>query len=333
MTELTTPHSLSRHVDLAQPRLGTKVVFATDDFFADKSRLISPAEPIFIDDKYDDHGKWMDGWESRRKRTPGHDHCIIKLGVPGAIHGFNIDTRHFTGNFPPAASIEACRSAEEIPDEDAGWVELVSKTTLEGDSQHFVEAAVTEQFTHVRLHIYPDGGIARLRVFGTIQPDWSTFDPAATIDLLALANGGRAIDCNDEHYGSMRNLNAPGRGVNMGDGWETARRRVPGNDWVVLALGHPGIVSEIEIDTAHFKGNYPDRVMIQAALLEPTDDNTVSAASKDWPILLPASKLGADTQHLFTDLDTKTPVSHVRMNIYPDGGVSRLRINGQLASN
>lgn len=324
------PHQLTQFVDLAQPRLGSTVVFATDDFFADKSRLISPAEPIFIDDKYDDHGKWMDGWESRRKRTPGHDYCILKLGVPGVIHGFDIDTRHFTGNFPPAASIEACVSQSDVPDDDADWTEIVPRTDLQGDRQHFVDVSNDRQFTHLKLHIYPDGGVARLRVYGTIQPDWSQFDPTQTLDLLAMISGGRAIACNDEHFGTMRNLNAPGRGINMGDGWETARRRVPGNDWVVLALGHAGIVESIEVDTAHYKGNYPDRIMIQAANLDNVDDAQVVAESVDWQTLLAETKLSADKQHYFSDLQLSTPISHVRMNIYPDGGVSRLRLNGKL---
>ena len=330
---MSTPddNPFSHYVDLAQPRLGTEVVYATDDFFADKSRLISPAEPVFIDGKFDDHGKWMDGWESRRKRTPGHDHCIVRLGVPGIVRGVDIDTRHFTGNYPPQASIEACTSDDEIPCDEAGWTEIVPTVDLHGNSHQYVAVNNDAQFTHLKLHIYPDGGVARLRVYGEIRPDWSKFDRTTPIDLLALEHGGRALACNDEHFGTMRNLNAPGRGVNMGDGWETARRRVPGNDWVVLALGHAGVVSSIEVDTAHFKGNYPDRVMIQAALFDGDDDAAV-AASADWPVLLEESKLTMDAQHHFEDgLEAFGPVSHVRMNIYPDGGVSRLRINGVLA--
>ncbi len=329
MTAPTT-HPFSGFVDLAQPRLGSEVVFATDDFFADKARLISPAAPVFIPDKFDDHGKWMDGWESRRKRIAGHDHCIVRLGVPGILRGVDIDTSHFTGNFPPHASIEACIADTEHPDKDAGWTEIVGRTPLQGDSHHFISIKDERQFTHLKLHIYPDGGVARLRVYGEIRPDWSRFDRNTAIDLFALENGGRSIGCNDEHFGSMRNLNAPGRGVNMGDGWETARRRVPGNDWVVLALGHPGTVTSVEVDTAHFKGNYPDRVMLQATLCDDADDVAV-ANSENWPVLLPESKLKMDQQHLFTDeLQSIGPVSHLRMNIYPDGGISRLRINGVL---
>ncbi|MEN7341386.1 MAG: allantoicase [Pseudomonadota bacterium] len=328
MSSNVSTHRLTRFVDLGQPRLGSRVVYATDEFFAEKIRLISPAEPVWIPDKYDDNGKWMDGWESRRKRTPGHDYCIVRLGVPGLIHGFDIDTRHFTGNYPPAASIDACVYDDDIPPDDMTWTEIVPRTDLVGDSRHFVDAKPGREFSHVRLNIYPDGGVARLRIYGSIRPDWHSMDLSQPVDLLAMKSGGRALACNDEHFGSMRNLNAPGRGINMGDGWETARRRVPGNDWVVMALGHPGHIEEIEIDTAHFKGNYPDRVMIRAGyMIEATDEEAV-AASQQWPILLSEQKLKPDHQHIFKSLNGHDAVTHVLMNIYPDGGVSRLHIRG-----
>ena len=313
-------------IQLEQPRLGTRVSYATDEFFAAKERLIQPAEPVFIDDKYDDHGKWMDGWESRRRRTPGFDYCIVRLGIPGVVHGFDIDTSYFTGNFPPQASIDACVSDDDEPDGD--WTEILPMTELSGDAHHFVESQSDEIWTHLRLNIYPDGGVARLRVFGEVRPDFSDVD--GVIDLVALKNGGRALDASDEHYGRMQNLTLPGRGVNMGDGWETARRRGPGNDWVILALGTAGRVERIEVDTAHFKGNYPDRVSVEAALFDSHDNATID--SDRWSTLLPESKLQMDQQHYFeTELVDIGPVSHVRMSIYPDGGVSRLRVYGQVA--
>lgn len=313
-------------IQLEQPRLGTQVVFATDDFFAAKERLIDPKPPVFIDDKYDDHGKWMDGWESRRKRTPGHDHCVIRLGVPGVVHGVEIDTSFFTGNFPPAASIEACVSDAEHPED--GWFEILPTTDLAGDAHHFHDISCSEEITHLKLHIYPDGGIARLRIYGEVRPDFSQLD--GLIDLLALESGGRALSCSDEHYGSMHNLNVAGRGVNMGDGWETARRRGPGNDWVVLALGHPGVVESVEIDTAHFKGNYPDRVSLDGLLL--VEGATPAHDDSRWQPLLAESKLEMDKQHHFADEVQKIgAISHVRMSIFPDGGISRLRLNGRIA--
>ena len=313
-------------IRLEQPRLGTRVTFASDEFFAAKERLIQPTDPVFIEDKYDDHGKWMDGWESRRRRTPGHDFCIIRLGVAGVIHGVDIDTSFFTGNFPPQASIDACVSDDDVP--DAGWTAIVPRTDLVGDQHHFVAVEDGNTWTHLRLNIYPDGGIARLRIYGEVRADTEI---GGVIDLFALKNGGRALAASDEHYGSMHNLNLPGRGVNMGDGWETARRRGPGNDWVIAALGRHGIVERVEVDTAHFKGNYPDRVSVEAALFDSHD--AARPDSERWQTLLPESKLAMDQQHYFeAELANLGAVSHVRMSIYPDGGVSRLRIFGRVAA-
>lgn len=317
-------HPFHHWIRLEQPRLGTRVNYATDDFFAAKERVIDPADPVFIDDKYDDHGKWMDGWESRRKRVPGHDYCVIRLGVPGVIHGFDINTAFFTGNYPPAASIEACVSDQDVPEED--WVEILPKTDLAGDSHHYLAVDDERIWTHVRLHIYPDGGIARLRIFGEVKANFDDVD--GYVDLLAVENGGRAIACSDEHYGSMHNLNVHGRGINMGDGWETARRRGPGNDWVIVALAQPGSIARAEIDTAHFKGNYPDRVSLEAGVFE--SDAAATLESAQWQTLMPETKLKMDQQHYFEDLATIGDVSHVRMSIYPDGGVSRLRLFGRV---
>jgi len=315
-----TKHQFHHWVRLEQPRLGTRVTYATDDFFAAKERVIDSAEPVFIDDKYDDHGKWMDGWESRRKRIEGHDHCVIRLGVPGIIRGFDIDTSYFTGNYPPAASIEACVSDLDHPED--GWVEILAKTDLDGDAHHFVAVSDERIWTHVRLHIYPDGGIARLRIFGEVRANFDGVD--GYVDLAAIENGGRAIACSDEHYGSMHNLNVHGRGINMGDGWETARRRGPGNDWVIISLAEAGVIARAEVDTAHFKGNYPDRVSLDAALFE--SDELAVPDSDRWQSLLPETKLKMDQQHFFEALQPHDKVSHIRMSIYPDGGISRLRL-------
>jgi len=318
-----------QHVDLAQPRLGSEVVYATDDFFADKARLIAPAEPVFIPGKYDDNGKWMDGWESRRKRTPGHDWCVVKLGVPGVVAGFEIDTRHFTGNYPPGAEVEVCVSGDTVPGDDAGWVKVTPRLELKGDDRAWFPIEHARAVTHVRLHIFPDGGVARLRVWGRVEPDWSRVGLEETIDLLAMAWGGRGIIANDEHYGRVGNLTAPGRGFDMSDGWETRRRREPGHDWAVLEFGTFGRVEEVVVDTAHFKGNYPDRCSIQASARAHGSPAEIADQAESWPILLPEVKLQADHIHTFRDeLAAIGPVRFVRLNIFPDGGVSRLRMLG-----
>jgi allantoicase len=320
-----------QYVNLARPRLGTEVVYATDDFFADKARLIDPTEPVFIPGKYDENGKWMDGWESRRKRSPGHDWCVIRLGVPGVIAGFEIDTRHFTGNYPPGAEILVCRSGEAVPDEQAGWTNVTARLALQGDDRVYVPVEHVEPVTHVRLNIFPDGGVARLRVWGRVAKDWSTVDADARVDLLAMENGGRGIIANDEHYGCIENLTAPGRGVNMGDGWETRRRREPGHDWAVLELGALGRIEEIVVDTAHFKGNYPDRCFLQAAAEAPGSPDEIASASEGWPLLLGETKLEADKVHVFREgLADLGAIRFVRLNIIPDGGVSRLRLVGRV---
>ena len=316
---------VDRWVRLEQPRLGARVTFATDEFFGAKERLIDPVDPVFVEDKYDDHGKWMDGWESRRRRGPGHDWCVVRLGIPGVIHGFNVDTSHYTGNFPPRVSLEACVSDEEVPEE--GWVEIVPQTDIGGDTHNYLDVRDDTVFTHVRLHIYPDGGVARLRIFGEVRADFTDVD--GYVDLAAVEHGGRPTDCSDQHYGNVHNLLAPGRSRNMGDGWETARRRGPGNDWVIIALGQPGIIERAEIDTAHFKGNYPDRVSLEGAMFD--SDDAASNDSPAWKTLLVESKLKMDQQHYFDDtLEDIGPVSHVRVSIYPDGGISRVRLFGQV---
>ena len=325
------PDFVHRFIDLAQPRLGAEVISATDDFFAPKERLICPEAPVFIAGKFDEHGKWMDGWESRRKRVAGHDHCIVRL-CAGTIHGVDIDTSHFTGNYPPLASIDVCRS-ERDPDENTRWQELIVKTALQGDSHHYLHVQDRGTWTHARLNIFPEGGVARLRVYGVAHCDWSVHNTGEWVDLAAMVSGGRALDCNDMHFGHMSNLIAPGRGANMGDGWETRRRREPGNDWVILKLGHPGQIRRVEVDTAFFKGNYPSKCSLHGVYSPDRDDKQIMAGSAPWKEILPPVELGPDCVQVFeNEVVDSGPVSHVRFDIYPDGGVSRLRLFGQRES-
>lgn len=315
-------------IRLEQPRLGTRVVYATDDFFAPKERLIDAADPVWIDSKYDDNGKWMDGWESRRKRVEGYDYCIIRLGIPGAVRGLDIDTSFFTGNYPPAASIDVCTSDQDMPGESTEWQMLLPKSDLDGDSHNYFPVERDSAITHLRLNIFPDGGVARLRIYGEVRPDSSRHSAGETFDLIGMQNGGRALCASDEHYGSMHNLNLPDQGTHMGDGWETARRRGPGHDWVVFALGEPGTVEAVEIDTAFYKGNYPDRAEIRAAMV--TEEDNLATESENWPVLLPECKLEMDKSHDYADeIQDIGVVSHVRLNIFPDGGVMRLRVRGK----
>ncbi|WP_394126605.1 allantoicase [Vibrio hepatarius] len=321
-----------QYINLADDKLGAEAIFATDDFFADKSRLLRREAPEWKDDLYDDNGKWMDGWESRRKRGEGYDYCVIRLGLAGTIAGVDIDTSFFTGNFPPSASIDACYSPDGDPTDATEWQEILPSMSLQGDHHHLEEIVSEEVFTHLRLNIYPDGGVARLRVYGRPSVDWDRIDPQQQVDLAAVENGGRALACSDEHYGNKSNILGPGRGENMGDGWETARRRTPGNDWVIVALGNAGNVDRVVVDTAHFKGNFPDSCSIQAAYVKGGTDDQVATQSLFWRELLPAQKLKAHDIHEFaSEVNDLGAITHVRLNIFPDGGISRLRLFGTKA--
>lgn len=318
--------------DLAAERLGGKVLYATDDFFAEKENLIKQGRGVFITDKYTERGKWMDGWESRRKRMEGHDWAIVKLATAGSIVGFDIDTNFFLGNHPPHASVEAAYIEDDKNIDDwnkVSWKEILPKSHLDAGSQNFYESKSNEVFTHVCLHIYPDGGVARLRVYGEVFKNWDAVSAEEEIDFAAAVNGGKSIACNDMFFSSMNNLIMPNRGANMGDGWETKRNRTPGNkDWVILKLAIPGSIERIVIDTCHFKGNYPDSCLIEGCMSN--DDDEVKNNESEWKTILPRQKLSADAEHAFkNDVVDAAIVSHVRLNIFPDGGISRLRLFGK----
>ncbi len=334
MTNISTPEFSQRWVNLTSHKLGAVAVACSDDFFADMGRMLGDHAAVFIDGKYDTRGKWMDGWESRRKRGPGHDWCVVKLAAPAVLRGVEIDTTHFTGNYPPAASLEACHVDGDAPAEGAQWQPVLAQQKLSGDCAHryAIESNAAQTYTHVRLNIFPDGGVARLRVYGAPQVDWAARAKNDELtDLAAALNGAVALCCNDEHFGAIRNLLNPGRGENMGDGWETRRRRTPGHDWVVIALAHLGIIKKIDIDTAHFKGNYPDRCSVQAARLSEVVVSDLPKQSAQWRELMPPNKLDADQIHHFhNEITDLGPITHIRLNIYPDGGVSRVRMFGEV---
>lgn len=328
------PEFATRYANLASADFGATVVSCSDDFFGEAQRMLQASDSVFIVGKFDDHGKWVDGWETQRRRRGGNDHAIVRLGLPGVIKGFDIDTSHFTGNFPPAARVQACyHTGETEPDENAEWVDLIATTSLSGGSHHFLSVADDRAWTHVKLSIYPDGGVARFRVYGQPQTDWDNKEASELYEVSALAAGGRIISYSDGHFGGPFRLIYPGRGVNMGDGWETRRRRDPGFDWCVIELGHAVTVEKIEVDTAHFKGNYPDRVSIQAALVEHGTDQSITTQAMFWPELLGEQHTEMHKQHFYEGDQIRPlgPVSHVRLNMFPDGGISRLRIWGRLA--
>jgi allantoicase len=326
---MTATDSLKQYTNVADERLGAVALFATDEFFAAKERMLQAGEPQWRAGVYDANGKWMDGWESRRRRDQGHDFCVVRLGASATLAVLEIDTRHFTGNYPPFASVEACRIAGD-PDANTRWSVLLAQVALVGNQRNFFPVESAQVWTHLRLNIFPDGGVARFRAYGTVQFDWARAAAGnGPVDLVAALHGGRAIACSDEHYGSMHNVLLPGRGKSMADGWETRRRREPGYDWVILQLGTPGRIRSVEIDTAHFKGNFPHQVSILGTLLRGDAEAHVVSQSLYWPTLLEPQFLRADSEHRFQgELRDAGVVSHVRVNIHPDGGLSRVRLLG-----
>ncbi|MFI5909205.1 allantoicase [Dactylosporangium sp. NPDC051541] len=306
--------------DLASRRLGGGVVAANDEFFAAMDNLVNPEPSEFETWTYGPKGKVYDGWETRRRREPGHDWAIVRLGAPGQIHGVVVDTAHFTGNFPPFASVDAAELPGHPSPSDlaaANWTEIVAKSPLKGDNRNHFPIAPGPRHTHVRLNIHPDGGVARLRVHGVAVPDPALLH-GLTVNLAAMELGAVVAGCSDMFYGSPGNLLLPDRARQMSEGWETARRREPGNEWVLVRLAAEGRVRLVELDTTHFKGNAPG-----AAALRATAD-----PSSSWSDLLPRTPLQPDTRHYFR-LDSGVAASHVRLDIYPDGGMARLRIWGE----
>jgi allantoicase len=323
-------------IDLASEKLSGTVLYANDDFFAPKENLLKPAAAVWIEGKYTDLGKWMDGWETRRRRSPRlgetFDWCVIRLGAAGEIKGVVVDTAFFRGNFPSHCSIEACTvdgqpEIAKLLSAETHWKEILPLSELKGDSQNKFAVGDTGRVTHLRFKIYPDGGVARLRVYGNVMPDWDALKKRnSEIDLAAAENGGDVPLASDMFFGHRHNLIMPGLAQDMSDGWESQRRRGPGHDWCVVKLGTKGTITRIEIDTSHFKGNYPESCSLEAGTS--TDDGIDNI---EWRELLAMSRTQAHTRHVFDEVADLGPVTHVRFNIFPDGGVSRLRLFGRIA--
>lgn len=321
-------------IDLASERLGGAVLLANDEFFAPKESLLKPHAPEWRPDAFTERGKWMDGWETRRRRSPGHDWAIIRLGAPGIVRGVVIDTTWFTGNFPERASIDATSiegtaSAEWLAGTEAQWKPLLEETRLKGDTTNEFDVDGDRRVTHLRLNILPDGGVARLRAFGEVVPADAIFSDLREVDLAAMQNGGYVVECSDMHYGHRQNLILPGRSTHMADGWETKRRRGPGNDWTIVRLARRGIVERIELDTDHFKGNAPGSVMLESCDIGEIIDKFDAGKAK-WRTIVAERPVQPHAWHHF-DLSERQASTHVRLNIYPDGGVARLRLFGRAA--
>jgi allantoicase len=333
MPDTSAPAYVRNAINLASAALGAKALYTTDDFFAPVDRMLNDEPAVFIPDKYDDHGKWMDGWESRRRRGPGHDFAVVRLAAPGRILGFDVDTAHFTGNYPPAVSIEGAHTMGD-PDANTKWTDLLPHNPLGPSAHHYFECSSIGTWSHVRIRIFPDGGVARLRVYGEPEFDRKAAG-AKVVDLASSLLGGRVIAFSNAHYGNLDGMLAPGKAKNMGDGWETRRLREPGNDWCIIKLAARGKMNCLIVDTAHFKGNFPESCSVLGADLGDLGDNLdkmVVTSSMFWSELVGRKKLSADAVHEFKGADVSDvgPVTHLRLNIFPDGGVSRFRALGKV---
>ena len=318
----------AKMINLADPRIGSKIIFKTDDFFAAAHRILKTDIPVFKDGLFDKHGKWMDGWETRRRRSKGYDYLVLKLGKPGKIFDIDIDTSHFNGNQPTHASLEGCFSRSK-PNKKTKWTRLLGKKKLGPNKNHNFKSQNKSTFNYIRLNIFPDGGVARLRLYGKIEIDKKTINNK-NINLTSVLNGASIVGCNNEHFGRAENIIAPGKGKNMGDGWETRRSRGKNFDWLIIKFGKPGLIKKLEIDTHHFKGNYPDSCSIQTAIInKDLSNNLIVKNSKNWKFILNKSKLSAHKKHVFKKfLIKRNKENYLKINIYPDGGISRIRAFG-----
>ncbi|XP_044275124.1 probable allantoicase [Varanus komodoensis] len=365
--------------DLACETTGGKILFATDDFFAPAENLLKKQRPVFHADLFTEYGKWRDGWETRRKRIPGHDWCIIQLGVPGIIYGFEADTSYLAGNCAPWISIQAAfLKPEEVPllpprgmrmgtaasDEELQavkemksdeWTFLLPMSEVKSGNldtaRNYFSVTSKQRWTHLRLNLHPDGGIARLKVYGTMLRDWSLSGQNHLSDLVAMVNGGVCIGHSGAQLGHPQNVLGIGKAKSMKDGWETGRNLerppvlkvddkgillIPGSEWAVYRLGHSGVITHIETDTTHFKGNCPDTFKLEACILNIQEEKEcisqkwMGKQGPKWSILLPSTKLKPHKRHFFnsTAIQTLDVFTHVRLTIAPDGGISRMRLWG-----
>lgn len=327
MTDRPEPTDDIGHVGLAARLLGATVVAASDEAFGEKEHLLDAAPVDFQPGRYGPRGEIVDGWETRRRRSPGHDWAIVRLGLPGRIASVDVDTTSFTGNFPPECRVEACGlegypAPATLSGDGARWHEIVPRSPVRGDGHNVFAVADPRRFTHVRLSIFPDGGVARLRILGEAIPDPRQVD-GVSIDLAGQQHGGQVVDSSDGFYGSASTLNRPDEARTMGEGWETQRRRDGGHDFAIIRLGYPGAVQQAIVDTRHFRYNASAAVALWGYRPGPRP----ALRAPDWRPLLPHQRLEPDTRHVFEVADGG-PIEWVRLDAYPDGGLARVRLIG-----
>ena len=317
--------------DLACEAVGGAAIACNDEFFAPKENLLRAQAAEWKEHEYTERGKWMDGWETRRYRPADgvapsrtsdiHDWCIVRLGLPGVIRGVVVDTAFFRGNYPDTCALYGTAIDDPLDLRalaTATWTELVPRSPLQGDHANQFAVTSSQRFTHVRLDIFPDGGVARLRVHGEVVPDWTRV--RGPIDLAALELGAVVETCSDMFFGARSNLIKPGPSRSMADGWETRRKRGAGHEWAIIKLAARGTIDQLELDTSHFKGNAPALCTVEGR-----------SEAGDWRALL-ASPLQPHTRHRFDrELRRIGAVDQLRLSVYPCGGIARLRAWGTRA--
>jgi allantoicase len=328
---MTKKYIIKNSIDLSNPILGTKIINCSDEFFAPAARIINPLPPIFKENIFDNHGKWMDGWETRRRRAKGNDYLIIKLGKPGKIQLVDVDTTYFNGNQPEYAQLEGCFSKNNNL-KNIKWIKITNKNKLKPNHNNILKSKSSKTFNFVRLNIFPDGGVARLRLFGSIDLSLQKLSNKNIIDLASVINGSRVVACSDEHFGNAINILLPGKSKNMGNGWETRRRRGQGYDWVLLKLGLSGYPTSFEINTHYFRGNYPDCFSIQGINNNKNiSTNSIIKNSKKWKTIISKTKLKPHNSLKIKMLKKfYKKYNYFKLNIYPDGGISRFRVYGKI---
>lgn len=335
MSESTENTYQRQYPDLLSERVGGKALGCSDEWFAECANLVKHDDPVFKEGHFVATGQWMDGWESRRsfgrsariESGLDHDWCLLRLGIPGTLHGVDIETTHFRGNAPEYASLEGAWVQGEVNGETQ-WFTLLPKRATRAHDHNVFAVEVDQPCTHLRLKIFPDGGVARLRAWGSVAHLPEKTLPGELVDLASVMVGGRGMQCSDMFYSSPSNLLMPYSGINMGDGWETRRRRDDGNDWCIVKLGLTGTIRKVLVDTAHFKGNFPDSFSLEAVHSQRED---MDAEDIPWETVIAQTQLQADHAHLYMQEIQVAPeqkFTHVRLSIFPDGGISRLRVFG-----
>lgn len=306
----------------------SEILEVTDEFFAAAANLLNPKPPVARPGFFTETGAWYDGWESRRHNPLENEHVIFKLKYPGSIKGVDMDCTTFNiGNSYCFGKLEG---AVVEGDEEPVWETIIAKSPLTPSSHNFfcLHHATPRYYNLLRLNAYPDGGLNRLRVYGSVRPPSPSNRGNPAVDLAFVGNGGRVIGCSNAHFSNPHNLLLPGRGENMGDGWETSRSRVPYNsEWVVLKLGAEGVINEVLIDTKDFKGNYPQEVEIHA--VNTLLDNPQSQRDLHWT-RIGRGRLRADSIARFSIRQPHRGVmyTHLKIKIFPDGGLKRVRALG-----